>query len=112
MTEEFIRESRSSAAVRYVAVDRGGRSASAAHFNRYDEILVNPTSPCGRTWEATPERGADRLEPDPEVLQGQETFASEHPWFTVHRVDAQSHFPPFEVSDKIAGLIEDFASKL
>jgi pimeloyl-ACP methyl ester carboxylesterase len=49
---------------------------------------------------------------DPEVLQGQETFASEHPWFKVHRVDAQSHFPQFEVSDEIAGLIEDFASKL
>ncbi|MPZ15808.1 MAG: alpha/beta fold hydrolase [Chloroflexi bacterium] len=49
---------------------------------------------------------------DPEVLQAQETFASEHRWFEVHRVDAQSHFPQFEVSDEIAGLIEDFASKL
>jgi pimeloyl-ACP methyl ester carboxylesterase len=49
---------------------------------------------------------------DPEVLRVQQAFASEHPWFRVHRVDAQSHFPQFEVSDEIAGLIEGFVSKL
>jgi pimeloyl-ACP methyl ester carboxylesterase len=49
---------------------------------------------------------------DPAVLQAQQTFASDHPWFSVHRVDALSHFPQFEAPDEIARLIEDFASKL
>lgn len=49
---------------------------------------------------------------DPAVLETEQDFGSKHAWFTVHRVDAQSQLPQFEVSDQIAGLIEDFTSKV
>ncbi len=46
----------------------------------------------------------------PEFLAAQESFAREHPWFAVHRLDAVSHFPPLEVPDVTALEIERFAA--
>ncbi len=49
---------------------------------------------------------------DPVILEAQRTFADNHPWFRVHRVDAKSHFPQFELPDEVARLIEEFVAKL
>jgi hypothetical protein len=38
----------------------------------------------------------------------QQSFAAVHPWFSVYRLEAQSHFPMFEVPDAIASAIEEF----
>ena len=47
-----------------------------------------------------------------EVLAAQQAFAAAHPWFEVHRLDARSHFPMFEVPDEMAARIEEFACRL
>lgn len=44
----------------------------------------------------------------PEFLTAQEAFAREHPWFSVHRLDAVSHFPTLEVPDVTVGVIRDY----
>ncbi len=45
---------------------------------------------------------------DPGYLAAQEAFAAEHPWFTVRRLEARSHFPSIEVPDAVAQAIEEF----
>jgi pimeloyl-ACP methyl ester carboxylesterase len=45
---------------------------------------------------------------DDAVLAAQQAFAAEHDWFRVHRLDARSHFPMFEVPEEIARVVEDF----
>ncbi|PTU32863.1 alpha/beta fold hydrolase [Stenotrophobium rhamnosiphilum] len=47
---------------------------------------------------------------DPGYLGAQESFAAEHPWFTVHRLDARSHFPAIEVTEQVQKKIEDFVA--
>lgn len=49
---------------------------------------------------------------DDEVLAAQRAFAETHPWFEVHRLDARSHFPMFEVPDEMAALVEEFTCRL
>ena len=49
---------------------------------------------------------------DDDVLAAQESYAQEHPWFSVRRLDAHSHFPMFEVPDEMTALIEEFACRL
>lgn len=44
----------------------------------------------------------------PEYLSTQESFAREHPWFAVRRLEAASHFPMLEVPDETAGVIREF----
>lgn len=39
---------------------------------------------------------------DPAFLDAQRGYAASHPWFDVVRLDAQSHFPMFEVPEVIA----------
>ncbi len=46
--------------------------------------------------------------PDPNYLTLQQEFASSHPWFSVYRLKARSHFPMFEVPDEMADAIERF----
>jgi pimeloyl-ACP methyl ester carboxylesterase len=48
---------------------------------------------------------------DPSVLEAQQAIAAEHRWFSVHRVEAKSHFPQFEVPEEITDLIEKFLSE-
>jgi pimeloyl-ACP methyl ester carboxylesterase len=45
-------------------------------------------------------------------LAAQEAFAAEHPWFSVARMDACSHFPMLEVPGVVAGRIERFVTGL
>ncbi|GIV97365.1 MAG: putative dioxygenase [Herpetosiphonaceae bacterium] len=44
----------------------------------------------------------------PEYLAAQEAFAHDHPWFTVRRVEAISHFPMLEAPDATAAAIDAF----
>jgi pimeloyl-ACP methyl ester carboxylesterase len=49
---------------------------------------------------------------DDGYLAAQRAFAQAHPWFTVSRLRARSHFPMLEVPDEMAGLIERFTGSL
>ena len=44
----------------------------------------------------------------PEFLAAQESFAREHPWYSVHRLEGVSQFPTLEVPDETAGVIGKF----
>jgi pimeloyl-ACP methyl ester carboxylesterase len=46
---------------------------------------------------------------DPGYLAAQQGFAAQHPWFSVRRLPARTHFPMFEVPDEMAAVIEAFA---
>ncbi|MCP9792745.1 alpha/beta hydrolase [Vulcanococcus limneticus Candia 3F8] len=45
---------------------------------------------------------------DPAYLAAQQAFAANHPWFSVSKLAARSHFPTLEVADQIAAAIEQF----
>ncbi|MDY7228930.1 alpha/beta fold hydrolase [Hyalangium rubrum] len=45
---------------------------------------------------------------DPAYLMAQQSFAAEHPWFHVARLNARSHFPALEVPAEVAEHIERF----
>jgi pimeloyl-ACP methyl ester carboxylesterase len=45
---------------------------------------------------------------DPAYYQAQESFSESHPWFSVIRVNAISHFPTMEVPEEVAEAIEKF----
>jgi pimeloyl-ACP methyl ester carboxylesterase len=47
---------------------------------------------------------------DPEFLIAQKSYSDVHPWFYVHKLQARSHFPMFEVPSEIAIAINDFAT--
>ncbi|HSW11659.1 MAG TPA: alpha/beta hydrolase [Solimonas sp.] len=47
---------------------------------------------------------------DPAYLAAQESFAAEHRWFAVHKLDARSHFPAIEVPGQMQGPIERFVA--
>ena len=44
----------------------------------------------------------------PEILKVQESFAREHPWYSVPRLEGVSQFPTLEVPDEMAGVIREF----
>ena len=44
----------------------------------------------------------------PEFLSVQESFAREHPWYSVHRLEGVSQFPTLEVPEEMAGVIREF----
>jgi len=44
----------------------------------------------------------------PEYLSTQESFARDHPWFAVRRLEAVSHFPTLEVPDETASVMREF----
>jgi pimeloyl-ACP methyl ester carboxylesterase len=44
----------------------------------------------------------------PEFLSVQESFAREHPWYSVHRLEGVSQFPTLEVPDETADVIREF----
>jgi pimeloyl-ACP methyl ester carboxylesterase len=46
--------------------------------------------------------------PAPEYLSAQESFAREHPWFHVCRLEAASQFPTLEEPDETAAVIREF----
>lgn len=49
---------------------------------------------------------------DEAFLAAQQDYAAAHPWFTVHRLSAHSHFPTFEVPEEMASTIDGFARRL
>jgi pimeloyl-ACP methyl ester carboxylesterase len=49
---------------------------------------------------------------DDELYAAQQAYAASHPWFTVHRLDAQSHFPMMEVPEEMASVIQRFVADL
>ena len=71
--------------------------------------------------EGSPLQGLSRLVPaipvfhlyaqprDADYLTTQQAFAAGHPWFQVERLKARSHFPMFEVPDRMAAAIKRFA---
>jgi pimeloyl-ACP methyl ester carboxylesterase len=44
----------------------------------------------------------------PEFLAIQESFAEEHPWYSVHRLEGVSQFPTLEVPEQMASVIGEF----
>jgi pimeloyl-ACP methyl ester carboxylesterase len=46
----------------------------------------------------------------PEYLQAQQRFAEEHDWYSVHRLDARTHFSMIEAPDEVASEIERVAA--
>lgn len=82
---------------------RAGREVSAAYKKHF-----------------SPLRALERLKPpvpvmhiyaqpaDPAYYQAQESFSESHPWFSVIRVNAISHFPTMEVPEEVAEAIEKF----
>jgi pimeloyl-ACP methyl ester carboxylesterase len=49
--------------------------------------------------------------PDRELLDSQRSFASANPWFRVTKLEANSHFPMFEVPDEISDTISAFVTE-
>ena len=49
--------------------------------------------------------------PAPEYLSAQESFAREHPWFSVRRLEAASQFPTLEVPDETARVVREFINE-
>ncbi len=49
---------------------------------------------------------------DPGYLQVQERFSGEHPWFSVRRLSARTHFPAFEVPEPMGASINEFVQRL
>ena len=47
-----------------------------------------------------------------EVLAAQQEYAATHPWFSVQRLDARSHFPMFEVPEDMVRTVESFVRSL
>lgn len=48
---------------------------------------------------------------DPGSAQAQRDWSRSEPWFEVHRVEARSHFPQFELPEHVAELIEGFVTR-
>jgi pimeloyl-ACP methyl ester carboxylesterase len=46
----------------------------------------------------------------PEYLEAQQRFAEEHDWYSVHRLDARTHFSMIEAPDDVASEIERVAA--
>lgn len=49
---------------------------------------------------------------DPGYLMAQQSFAGDHGWFRVAKLNAHSHFPLLEVPDEVAAHIEQFLAPL
>jgi pimeloyl-ACP methyl ester carboxylesterase len=47
---------------------------------------------------------------DPGYLAAQQSFAGEHPWFSVRKLEARSHFPMFELPEAMVEAIEGFVA--
>lgn len=46
----------------------------------------------------------------PEYLEAQQSFARDHDWFDVHRIDARTHFSMLEAPASVAEVIEQVAA--
>jgi pimeloyl-ACP methyl ester carboxylesterase len=48
----------------------------------------------------------------PAYVMAQQSFAADHPWFQAVKLDAQGHFPTFEVPEALAEHLERFVSRM
>ena len=85
---------------------RGGREIATAYRREGSPLkalaALHPPVPVLHLY-AQPE--------DPGFFQAQEGFAEAHPWFTVRKLNAKSHFPMLEVPADMATAIESFVAK-
>ena len=82
---------------------RAGREITA-HYEREG----NPLQALSKFSPAVPLLHAYGHPRAPEYLLGQESFARDHPWFAVSRLEAVSHFPTLEAPDEAARAIREF----
>jgi pimeloyl-ACP methyl ester carboxylesterase len=87
----------------YEMWSRGGREISAMFARETDPLQAfssfSPPVPVLHVY-AQPRT--------PEFLSAQESVARDHPWYSVRRLEAVSHFPQLEVPDETAGVIREF----
>lgn len=85
---------------------RAGREISAAYARAGSPLRslagLEPAAPRVLHLYAQPE--------DPGYLAAQQSFAADHDWFQVSKLDARSHFPMYEVPDEMAEAIERFVA--
>jgi pimeloyl-ACP methyl ester carboxylesterase len=86
---------------------RAGREIAAAFAEQGSPVAaltaLDPTPPTLHVY-AQPD--------DPGLLAAQQQYAGEHPWLSVVRLDAQSHFPMFEVPEEMSEKILRFVRTL
>ena len=82
---------------------RAGREVVAAYARWGDALQA-----LGRLEPPAPTLHLYAQPTDPSYLAAQQAFAAEHPWFSVRRVAARSHFPSIEVPEETAAAIERF----
>lgn len=82
---------------------RAGREIAAMYARE-----GNPLQALSRLSPAVPVLHVYAQPSAPEYLAAQESFAREHAWFSVRRLEAVSHFPMLEVPDETAGVIRQF----
>jgi pimeloyl-ACP methyl ester carboxylesterase len=81
---------------------RAGREIAAAFAAQPVPLAaLEQVQPC-RTLHLYAQPAAD------EFLAAQQQYAATHPWFSVERLDAHSHFPMFEVPEEMVTAIESF----
>jgi pimeloyl-ACP methyl ester carboxylesterase len=49
---------------------------------------------------------------DDGYLAAQQAYAKAHPWFSVHRLEARSHFPMLEAPEDMAALVEQHVRRI
>lgn len=74
---------------------RGGREIAARFAADPVPLAVVEREPC-------PTLHVYAQPTDPGFLAAQQAYAAAHPWFTVQRVTASSHFPMLEAPDEVA----------
>jgi pimeloyl-ACP methyl ester carboxylesterase len=85
---------------------RAGREIGAA-FRKNESplaVLAQMTPPC-------PTLHLYAQPDDPGFRSAQESFAKEHPWFQVEKLEARSHFPTLEVPGAVAKAIAGFVER-
>jgi pimeloyl-ACP methyl ester carboxylesterase len=85
---------------------RAGREL-AASFGR-EGTPVGALEQLAEAGSAGPTLHAYAQPADPKFLAAQEAYAAAHPWFSVHHLDARSHFPVLETPEQVGDVIEDF----
>jgi pimeloyl-ACP methyl ester carboxylesterase len=100
----FVREEMGSYG--FEMCSRAGREISAAYARE-----GNPLRALASLESPVPWLHLYAQPPDPGYLAAQQAFAEEHPWFSVRKLEAQSHFPSIEVPDKVAEAIESFVTQ-
>lgn len=84
---------------------RGGREIAKAYASSGSPLAAlsaMPDRPLVRHLYAQPD--------DPGYLSAQQSFAEQHPWFSVVKLNARTHFPMFEIPSAVAAEIENAAS--